>query len=348
MNSTGKRRTGASKTDKDCYEGGGGDNEGLDNKFKDTNDEKQQKKGGLSDSQMTVLVLLIIFLGFTWLNRGAGGRGGMQYTGERVVAVDQGNSNNYRSGAIIGSASSVNGEISKLEAANMKLEKELAEVTKINEGLRGRVEQKRKERGYAAPTAPVVRAPDPVAEVPQAPVVSPKPDLRSIDVSTIPSYTGYTFWSSDMHISPIADVKDLFAPNVLNQIVIDKSLSGHCKIMKPPTCATDLKVLNSGNAEHLETDLGARGCPNKIKRQFFNEYMNDPEMKKVRRRGANRRAKGPSYFWSDQHNMQHQTTKLLCHHNSSFLTLASLISPVGGRFPLQPHRCDVRGLHGLR
>ena len=245
----------------------------------------------------------------------------MQYTGERVVAVDQGNSNNYRSGAIIGSASSVNGEISKLEAANMKLEKELAEVTKINEGLRGRVEQKRKERGYAAPAAPVVRAPDPVAEVPQAPVVSPKPDLRSIDVSTIPSYTGYTFWSSDMHISPIADVKDLFAPNVLNQVVIDKSLSGHCKIMKPPTCATDLKVLNSGNAEHLETDLGARGCPNKIKRQFFNEYMNDPEMKKVRRRGANRRAKGPCYFWRDQHNMQHQIMKLLCHHNSSSLPL---------------------------
>ena len=50
--------------------------------------------------------------------------------------------------------------------------------------------------------------------------------------------TGYTFWSSDFHISPIADVKDLFGPIGMN--VIDKSLSGHCHLKN--TCARDLKV----------------------------------------------------------------------------------------------------------
>jgi hypothetical protein len=48
----------------------------------------------------------------------------------------------------------------------------------------------------------------------------------------------YTFWSSDFHISPIADLKDLFVP--MGMKVIDKSLSAHCKLMG--TCAKDLKV----------------------------------------------------------------------------------------------------------
>lgn len=51
-------------------------------------------------------------------------------------------------------------------------------------------------------------------------------------------FPGYTFWSSDFHIGPIADLKQIFAP--LGITVIDKSLSGHCHL--PGTCATDLKV----------------------------------------------------------------------------------------------------------
>eukprot|EP00952_Eustigmatos_sp_NYUAD-ZCMA_P006428 27714-Eustigmatos_ZCMA.PRE.1 len=50
--------------------------------------------------------------------------------------------------------------------------------------------------------------------------------------------TGYTFWSSDFHISPIADLKDLLEP--MGMHIIDKSLSGHCHLKK--TCAKDLKV----------------------------------------------------------------------------------------------------------
>jgi hypothetical protein len=50
--------------------------------------------------------------------------------------------------------------------------------------------------------------------------------------------TGYTFWSSDFHISPIADLKDLLGP--MGMTIIDKSLSGHCHLKG--TCATDLKV----------------------------------------------------------------------------------------------------------
>lgn len=48
----------------------------------------------------------------------------------------------------------------------------------------------------------------------------------------------YTFWSSDFHISPIADLKNMFEP--MGMTVIDKSLSAHCKFMG--TCAKDLKV----------------------------------------------------------------------------------------------------------
>jgi hypothetical protein len=52
------------------------------------------------------------------------------------------------------------------------------------------------------------------------------------------SKTGYVFWSSDFHISPIADLKDLLEP--MGMTIIDKSLSGHCHLKK--TCAKDLKV----------------------------------------------------------------------------------------------------------
>ena len=58
-------------------------------------------------------------------------------------------------------------------------------------------------------------------------------------------YRGYTFWSSDFHISPIADLKDLFGP--MGMHIIDESLSGHCHLKK--TCSRDLKApLPSGVA----------------------------------------------------------------------------------------------------
>ena len=54
-----------------------------------------------------------------------------------------------------------------------------------------------------------------------------------------------TLWSSDFHISPIADIKDILS--IYRDVyVIDKSLSGHCHITK--TCAKDLAVI--GSTEH--------------------------------------------------------------------------------------------------
>jgi len=84
-------------------------------------------------------------------------------------------------------------------------------------------------------------------------------------------YKGYTFWSSDFHISPIADLKDLFKPLGMN--IIDKSLSGHCHLKK--TCAKDLRVLNKGNGINMGK------CPNQLRRDFFKSYQNDPVMRGV-------------------------------------------------------------------
>ena len=49
-------------------------------------------------------------------------------------------------------------------------------------------------------------------------------------------------WSSDFHISPIADIKDLLKGSVL---VVDKSLSGHCHLTD--TCERDLRVITKMN-----------------------------------------------------------------------------------------------------
>ena len=85
------------------------------------------------------------------------------------------------------------------------------------------------------------------------------------------TYKGYTFWSSDFHISPIADLKDLFRP--LGMHIIDKSLSGHCHLKK--TCAKNIRVLNKGNG------IALGRCPNQLRRDFFSAYVRDPAMKKV-------------------------------------------------------------------
>ena len=79
------------------------------------------------------------------------------------------------------------------------------------------------------------------------------------------------FFSSDFHISPVADIKNLLKD--FNVQVIDKSLSGHCHLSN--TCERDLKVLTKGNGIHLDP------CPNDIRRSFYNSYRCDPEFHKV-------------------------------------------------------------------
>ena len=82
----------------------------------------------------------------------------------------------------------------------------------------------------------------------------------------------YTFWSSDFHISPIHDLKEVLRG--LGQRVLDKSLSGHCHLTK--TCAgRDLKVLTKQNGINLGT------CPNRLRRAFHEAYKSDAVMRGV-------------------------------------------------------------------
>ena len=82
----------------------------------------------------------------------------------------------------------------------------------------------------------------------------------------------YTFWSSDFHISPIHDLKEVLRG--LGQRVLDKSLSGHCHLTK--TCAgRDLKVLTKQNGINLGT------CPNRLRRAFYEAYKSDAVMRGV-------------------------------------------------------------------
>jgi hypothetical protein len=79
-------------------------------------------------------------------------------------------------------------------------------------------------------------------------------------------------WSSDFHISPVADIK-----HILNKYfkvsVIDKSLSGHCHLSN--TCERDLKVINKQNGIRLGY------CPNRLISQFYDAYKADTEMNTV-------------------------------------------------------------------
>lgn len=74
-----------------------------------------------------------------------------------------------------------------------------------------------------------------------------------------------TIWSTDFHISTVADIK-----HTLSQLrdwkvrFIDKSLSGHCHLMN--TCAKDLAILTRDNG----LDLGP--CPNDLRRDFYEHY----------------------------------------------------------------------------
>lgn len=80
-----------------------------------------------------------------------------------------------------------------------------------------------------------------------------------------------TLWSSDFHISPIADVKHLLKDYRVN--VIDKSLSGHCHLTD--TCERDLRVITKLNGIHL------RPCANMLRKEFYDSYRLDPVMSTV-------------------------------------------------------------------
>lgn len=82
----------------------------------------------------------------------------------------------------------------------------------------------------------------------------------------------FTFWSSDFHIAPIADVKDLFQSwaRAKDYHIIDESGSGHCELKN--TCATNLRVINRNNG------LGLGPCPNELKQEFHREYAQDERM----------------------------------------------------------------------
>ena len=74
-----------------------------------------------------------------------------------------------------------------------------------------------------------------------------------------------TLWSTDFHISPVADVKGILekVPDTRARI-IDKSLSGACRSMG--TCAKDLLHLNYDNGQVLGN------CPAELRRKFYDEY----------------------------------------------------------------------------
>ena len=83
---------------------------------------------------------------------------------------------------------------------------------------------------------------------------------------------GYTFFSTDYHIAPIADIADIFdslCQEGLCMRVEEHSLSGACGKTfggRKPTCAKGLKVITSANAFDL--------CPqpHALRRSFFNAY----------------------------------------------------------------------------
>jgi hypothetical protein len=70
--------------------------------------------------------------------------------------------------------------------------------------------------------------------------------------------------STDLHISPVADLKDLISRHFPNITVLDESLSGSCGSMG--TCATRIQVLERGNTH---ANIYAS---NEMKRAFWEHY----------------------------------------------------------------------------
>jgi len=84
---------------------------------------------------------------------------------------------------------------------------------------------------------------------------------------------GYTFWSTDYHIAPVADIADVFSSlcetNGVCMKVEEHSFSGACGRTfggREPTCAHGLEVINRENAFDL--------CPqpHALRRRFFDAY----------------------------------------------------------------------------
>ena len=79
--------------------------------------------------------------------------------------------------------------------------------------------------------------------------------------------------SIDFHIGPVRDVKDLMlrSPKLRAVEIVDKSLSGHCKLVN--TCAKDLRVVNQTNG------ISFGNCQNKLQLNFWQSYAEDKWMK---------------------------------------------------------------------
>ena len=105
----------------------------------------------------------------------------------------------------------------------------------------------------------------------KADVISSKTNSLHIKEDKHVLTSGLTLWSSDFHISPIADVKHNLKE--LGVSVIDKSLSGHCHLTN--TCERDLRVINKNNGINLQP------CANALRRKFYDSYRTDPVMKSV-------------------------------------------------------------------
>ena len=78
-------------------------------------------------------------------------------------------------------------------------------------------------------------------------------------------------WSSDFHISPVADIKLIMSD--FGVTMIDKSLSEHCFLTN--TCEGDLKVITQHNGIKLEP------CPNALRREFYDVYRTDAQFLSV-------------------------------------------------------------------
>ena len=101
----------------------------------------------------------------------------------------------------------------------------LARVAELDVELQGHAALRDAARSDVA----LARAQAEHIEAPPEPPPPPRQQRREVLTTKLESqkdYRGYTFWSSDFHISPIADLKDLFAP--MGMRIIDESLSGHC------------------------------------------------------------------------------------------------------------------------
>ncbi|GMH91566.1 hypothetical protein TL16_g12094 [Triparma laevis f. inornata] len=174
----------------------------------------------------------------------------------------------------IGTVARVNEEMKKMENVDAELTKALEISLNGNKKLRGEVEALKRIRVEGASGGEAVKAdlggnvqlveqPKIETELPVPTAITPPPPPPTTTTTTssisfqmipspstsIPKYTGYTFWSSDFHISPIADLKDIFQHFQME--IIDQSLSGHCKIMKPITCEKGLKVRNRWEDDRL-------------------------------------------------------------------------------------------------